>query len=68
MACCTVAGLIVLTYPQFTGAWFAPYMCIWLMGVLVSAIDKPFVRSSVISGLIFAGWVMGYKAGYQKRV
>ena len=62
----TVAGLIVLTYPQFTGAWFAPYMCIWLMGVLVSAIDKPFVRSSIISGLIFAGWIMAIRLGIRR--
>jgi peptidoglycan/LPS O-acetylase OafA/YrhL len=56
-----VAGLFALTYVQFTGAWFAPYMCIWLMGVLVSAIDKPLFKSSVVSALIFAAWVIAIR-------
>jgi peptidoglycan/LPS O-acetylase OafA/YrhL len=54
----TVTGLLALTYVQFSGVWFAPYMCIWLMGTLVSAIEKPFVRSSIVSGLIFVGWLV----------
>jgi peptidoglycan/LPS O-acetylase OafA/YrhL len=62
----TIVGLIVLTYLQFSGVWFAPYMCIWLMGALVSAIEKPFVRSSIVSGLIFVGWLLATRLSIRR--
>jgi peptidoglycan/LPS O-acetylase OafA/YrhL len=63
----TVAALIVLTYVQFSGAWFASYMCIWLMGVLVSAIDRPVIRSSIVSGFIFVGWLVAIRLGIRRE-
>jgi len=41
--------LIGLTWLQFSGSSFAPYMLIWLVGVGVAVVKKPIVKSVPIS-------------------
>ena len=62
-----VISLFVLTYFQFSGSSLAPYMCIWLMGVLAAMLDKSLTKSPVIAGLTFLALLMIIRLGVRRE-
>lgn len=65
-ALATAAGLLALTYLQFAAAPMAPYMLIWLLGVVVVWTPRSLVRSVVVSAVIFLICLLAIRLGVRR--
>lgn len=61
-----LAGLVLLTAFQYAGAPLAPYMAIWLLGVVVVWSPRAVVRSITISATILLICLMAIRLGVRR--
>ncbi|WP_454762340.1 acyltransferase family protein [Caulobacter segnis] len=64
--CAATALLVGLTWLQFTGSSFAPYMLLWLIGVVVAVVKKPVVKSVPTSAALLVFFLLAVRLAIRR--